>query len=343
MATNKIIMDTHTHTRASDGSFTPEEGVAYAASVGLKILAKTDHDTVFGNDQAIEAGKKYGVQVIPGIEIDATHYDSASGAKVKGIELLGLNVDSEKMQSFCKRISDIRFSVVEFAINAFNQYIASNTFIQQNQIAQFPLQHVVPITLDAIVQMHNDHMQYENPRPFLSKTTVMKYIALHFMPESKTQYDLLNGERIVGNKFKDEYGFLYQGQTQKISFYEAIDAVKAAGGKAVLAHPGRSDGYKNGMIPAWNENILAQNPNAFTPEDFVKDLVAHGLDGLELYNYNGTDAKHANQETTINNYFANLADKYHLIVTYGSDCHGHTGNGPQMGKFGADFDYSHLL
>lgn len=64
---NKFI-DLHTHSTCSDGTFTPAEVVKEAAKAGLSAIALTDHDTIDGLEEAIEAGKKYGVEVITGIE-----------------------------------------------------------------------------------------------------------------------------------------------------------------------------------------------------------------------------------------------------------------------------------
>ena len=43
---------------------TPTELVAHAAERGLKAIALSDHDTIAGIDEAIEAGKKYGVEIV---------------------------------------------------------------------------------------------------------------------------------------------------------------------------------------------------------------------------------------------------------------------------------------
>ena len=61
--------DLHTHSNASDGSFTPGDLVKLAAESGVTTLALTDHDTVSGVSEALDAGKHYGVKVIPGTEI----------------------------------------------------------------------------------------------------------------------------------------------------------------------------------------------------------------------------------------------------------------------------------
>lgn len=63
------VIDLHAHTTASDGSLTPTELVAHAAAIGLRAVAVTDHDTVDGLPEALAAASRYGVEVVPGLEI----------------------------------------------------------------------------------------------------------------------------------------------------------------------------------------------------------------------------------------------------------------------------------
>lgn len=64
------LVDLHSHSTASDGTFSPSELVAYAQSQGVRTLALTDHDTVQGIDEAFRAAKKKKIRFIPGIEIE---------------------------------------------------------------------------------------------------------------------------------------------------------------------------------------------------------------------------------------------------------------------------------
>ena len=61
-------IDLHTHSTCSDGTFLPAEVVKLAKEKGISAIALTDHDTLDGLPEAIEEGKKYGVEVITGIE-----------------------------------------------------------------------------------------------------------------------------------------------------------------------------------------------------------------------------------------------------------------------------------
>ncbi|MFA5110047.1 MAG: PHP domain-containing protein [Desulfobaccales bacterium] len=65
------LIDLHVHSTASDGSFPPAEVVRQAKAGGLAAMALTDHDTVDGLAEAVAAGDREGVEVIPGVEISA--------------------------------------------------------------------------------------------------------------------------------------------------------------------------------------------------------------------------------------------------------------------------------
>lgn len=62
-------IDLHTHSTASDGSFTPTELVQLAALQGLEAIALTDHDTLEGIPEAHAAATAEGIELIPGIEL----------------------------------------------------------------------------------------------------------------------------------------------------------------------------------------------------------------------------------------------------------------------------------
>lgn len=70
---NTGLIDLHVHTTASDGTMTPEEVVFHAAAQGLKAIAITDHDTVAGIPEALEAGIRAGIEVVPGVELSVKY------------------------------------------------------------------------------------------------------------------------------------------------------------------------------------------------------------------------------------------------------------------------------
>ena len=86
------VADLHAHTTASDGQHSPEELVQQAAALGLLALAVTDHDTTAGIAEAQEAASRYGLELVPGIELSAEPPRNASGSRGQ-CHILGLYID----------------------------------------------------------------------------------------------------------------------------------------------------------------------------------------------------------------------------------------------------------
>jgi predicted metal-dependent phosphoesterase TrpH len=67
--------DLQSHSTYSDGSLRPSEVVTAAAAAGVELLALTDHDSVDGVQQAVEAAQALGsdpaIRVVPAVEISA--------------------------------------------------------------------------------------------------------------------------------------------------------------------------------------------------------------------------------------------------------------------------------
>jgi predicted metal-dependent phosphoesterase TrpH len=84
----------------SDGSERPQTVVRKAAAAGVRALALTDHDGTDGLDEAIDASREAGVQLIPGIELSAE----------EGIHVLGYFIEHEDpaLQRTLKRLQATR-------------------------------------------------------------------------------------------------------------------------------------------------------------------------------------------------------------------------------------------
>ncbi len=78
--------DLHMHTFYSDGFYSPSDVVKKAAETGLSTISITDHDNVNALEEAIETGKQFGLEVIPGVEISTDISD-------REIHILGYFVD----------------------------------------------------------------------------------------------------------------------------------------------------------------------------------------------------------------------------------------------------------
>jgi len=82
--------DLQSHSTASDGALAPAEVVQRAAAAGVQLLALSDHDTVSGVAQAIDAGARLGVRIVPAVEISAV--DEGSPVP-RELHILGYNID----------------------------------------------------------------------------------------------------------------------------------------------------------------------------------------------------------------------------------------------------------
>lgn len=78
------------HSTASDGSESPATLVERAKAKGLQAIAITDHDTVGGVLEGLEAGKRAGIEVVPGVEIGIAHDPERDLVE---IDILGYYVD----------------------------------------------------------------------------------------------------------------------------------------------------------------------------------------------------------------------------------------------------------
>jgi hypothetical protein len=79
------VIDLHSHTNESDGTFTPLELVDLAMERGLEALAISDHDTFAGFDQASPVARSRGLDLVCGIELSTR----VPGTKVRTVHLLG--------------------------------------------------------------------------------------------------------------------------------------------------------------------------------------------------------------------------------------------------------------
>lgn len=104
--------DLHTHSIYSDGFFLPKEVVEEAKKKKIKNLSLTDHNSVEGVEEAINAGKLFGIKVIPGVEIRA-----------KEDEVLGYFIDYQN-PDFKKEVKKLQMTyikIVKFIIKEINK------------------------------------------------------------------------------------------------------------------------------------------------------------------------------------------------------------------------------
>lgn len=123
--------DLHTHTTASDGLMSPQEVVRWASVKRLKAVGITDHDTVNGIAPAIEASARYGVEVVPGIEL-STLYEEEE------IHILGYYIDYKAgwFLDTLKKIQNSRFERAERIVGKLQDLGMEITLEQVKNIAE---------------------------------------------------------------------------------------------------------------------------------------------------------------------------------------------------------------
>ncbi|MBU3112527.1 PHP domain-containing protein [Clostridium lacusfryxellense] len=266
--------DLHVHTDISDGSYDLKQTISIAKANGVSHLAITNHDTIKGIDVAIVEGKKQGITIIPGIEISAC--DVLSGKK---IHILGYCYDllGENIKKLCDPILERR---------------KANSLWQ----VELLIKKKFKIDLEKVQQRaKNSGIIYKQ----------------HIMAE-------LIPENYMDEKYKMLYKEIFKGMgmcsrdIEYVSMIEAVKAIRADNGLAVLAHPGQLDSY-----------------------EFIEELVEAGLDGIELNHNDHTDEDHSK--------IMEYASKYGLILTGGSDFHGKYGQAVNIGDEECPTEYNYIF
>ena len=83
--TKTYNVDLHLHSTYSDGILSPKDLVNKVFKRGVEVASLTDHDTIDGLDEMIQAGTDNNIKIIPGIELSsyATHEIHILGYNMK--------------------------------------------------------------------------------------------------------------------------------------------------------------------------------------------------------------------------------------------------------------------
>lgn len=195
----KIIYDLHSHTTASDGLLTPAQLVNRAFTMGVHILAITDHDTTAGLMAAKAAiqEQQLPIQLIDGVEISTIW-------KEYEIHILGLNIDTTHP-----------------AIKAFLEKQTERRCERAKKISVALEQIGIPDVLKGVEDIAGEgqltRAHFARYLLNLGKGSDLRQIFKKYLLKGKPGY------------IAPEWG----------SVEEAIQIIKKAGGYAVLAHPAR--------------------------------------------------------------------------------------------------------
>ena len=94
------LCDLHTHSTCSDGTLTPTQLVELALEKNLAAVALTDHNTVAGLPEFLEAARGTELEAVPGIEFSVDYGDIE-------LHILGLFVKPEHYGPITERVEDM--------------------------------------------------------------------------------------------------------------------------------------------------------------------------------------------------------------------------------------------
>ena len=261
------MIDLHTHTNESDGTYTPAELIQSALEGQLDALAITDHDTFTGYDLAAPVSRANGFDLICGIELSTRLALSRGGAKT--VHLLG-------------------YFLCEPPSLAFREWLSEQQAERKSRNIKL-IANLRTAGVDIELAEVEGMGRSLAGRPHFAKILVQKGYSAS-----------------TDHAFRDYLGETAPGfverESPQIAF--AIQTVIAGGGIPVVAHPVRLGFRDHG-----------------DEEAAIEDMRDAGLQGIEAYHSDHSPADCAR--------YLQLAKKYGLAVTGGSDFHG--GNKPRIG------------
>ncbi|WLS93370.1 RNase RNM [Gilliamella apis] len=251
----KVIVDLHSHTTASDGILTPSELVKRAADNQINMLAITDHDTIKGLLEAKAA-----------IERDNLPVKLIYGVEVSTmwknneIHIVGLNIDIQ------------------------NSHLLELLTAQE----QSRIDRAISIS-EKLAKVSIDNA-YEQAQQFSKGDIVSRAHFARFLVANNYVKDIKRAFK----KYLGKSGYAYV-PAKWCSIADAVNAIHAAGGQAVLAHPTRYD------LTLTKLKLL------------ISEFKSYGGDGIEV--------SQSRQTQDDLQRLAKLANEFELLASQGSDFH----------------------
>ena len=113
-------IDLHTHSLHSDGAQTPADVVKTAADASLSAIALSDHDCIEGVQEAMDAGNRLGVEVIPAVELSAQsdtelhilgYFIDIHNKRLQDTMKYALQVRDERQEETCRKLREQGFDI----------------------------------------------------------------------------------------------------------------------------------------------------------------------------------------------------------------------------------------
>lgn len=278
-------VDLQLHSTASDGTETPTELVQHAAARGLQVIALTDHDSVLGLAEAATAAQALGLWLVPALEFSTQREPDRD---FQEINILAYGIDPHHPA--------LAATLQEVIANRIDQKVQQIKRLQSYGV-DVPVDEVLAAAAGVPGRLHIAQVALaRNPHRFSSLQDVFDQYLAAEAPNPTTV------PRRAGLRVED-----------------AIDVTHAAGGLAVLAHPG-------------------SYTNVRDIDGAVRRMAAAGLDGIEVcYTYAQNRGHYGASPAVVAQiiaHFGRLADELGLLQTGGSDYHGRAKPGILPGQAG---------
>lgn len=213
-------IDLHMHSLYSDdGEFSPKEIIAIGKDEGMEIMALTDHNSVKGVDEMIESGKKVGIKVISGVEIDCVY---------KGVNLhmlgYGINHKRKEFLEIEEEIFEKEMAIAKIKIEKLKEN--TDLIIDEKKIFEIAAGNIVTGEIIGEVVL-GEEKNRSNPllKEYFNNGAKSDMPFVHFY------WDFFSQGRIAYVPI----GFR--------PMTEIVKLIKESAGLAVLAHPGNN--FKN--------------------------------------------------------------------------------------------------
>ncbi len=203
-----VRIDLHTHSTASDGSLSPSDILELANQLDIKAISITDHDTVKGSEEALNAGIPDGIGFLTGVEISASPPPSfpVSGS----FHILG----------YAFRVNDL----------VLNQALSNLQKARENRNPKI-IERLNSLGMDiSLNEILNICKNGQAGRPHVAQVMLQK----GFVKSIDEAFD-----RYIGT---DRPAYV---DKERIKCEKAIEIILGAGGIPVLAHPFLYSGMNN--------------------------------------------------------------------------------------------------
>jgi predicted metal-dependent phosphoesterase TrpH len=197
---NRLRIDLHIHSTASDGSLTPADIIDHAQKLNLAAIAITDHDSVDGSKEALQIGIPPSLHFLTGVEISAAHPPFFPGSGSFHILGYAIHLDNRDLNQALSKLQDARKNRNPEILKRLNKLGFRISLEEVNQ----------------------EVGEGQLGRPHIAYAMLKK----GFVASINEAFDKYLGN--AGPAYVDK---------DRIECEQAINIIRAAGGVPVLAHP----------------------------------------------------------------------------------------------------------